>query len=96
MGENKIHREVIPRWRAQGALNLAGELHEMPRKFDKILLKFDPDKPGSLEGHVNNFFLTIHFLGVEHNDIICRLFPYTFLGKSSTWYFNLPVGSITD
>jgi hypothetical protein len=75
---------------------MAGELHEMPRKFDKLLPKFDPDKPGSPEDHVNNFFLAIHLLGVEHDDIVCRLFPYTFLGKSSTWYFSLPAGSITD
>jgi hypothetical protein len=60
---------------------MAGELHEMPRKFDKLLPKFDPDKPGSPEDHVNNLFLAIHLLGVQHDDVVCRLFPYTFLGK---------------
>lgn len=48
MGENMVHIEVIPRWRAHGALNMDGQLHEMPRKFDN-LLKFDPDKLGSQE-----------------------------------------------
>jgi hypothetical protein len=33
---------------------MAEKIHEMPRKFEKILLKFDPDKPGSPKDHVNN------------------------------------------
>jgi hypothetical protein len=72
------------------------ELHEMPRNFDNLLLKFNPDKLGSPEDHVNNLFLAIHILGVEHDDVVCGIFPYTFLGKSSTWYFILPVESIID
>jgi hypothetical protein len=28
--------------------------------------------------------------------VVCRLFPYTFSGKASTWYFILPPGSITE
>jgi hypothetical protein len=75
---------------------MAGQLHEMPRKFDKILPKFKPDKSGSLEDHVNNLFLAIHLLGAEHDDIVCRIFPYTFSRKASTWYFILLVRSITD
>jgi hypothetical protein len=68
----------------------------MPRKFDNILPKLDPDKLGSSEYHVNNFFLAIHILGVQHDDVVYRLFPYTFSRKSSTRYFILHVGSITD
>jgi hypothetical protein len=68
----------------------------MPRKFDKLLPKFDLDKPGSPEDYVNNLFLSIHILGVENHDVVCRLFPYTFLIKASTWYFSLPVRSIID
>jgi hypothetical protein len=81
MGENINHREVIPHWRAQGALNLAGQLHEMPREFDKVLPKFDPDKSGSPEDHLNNFFLATHLLNVQHEDVVCRIFPYTFQEK---------------
>jgi hypothetical protein len=33
---------------------------------------------------------------VQHEDVVCRMFPYTFENSSSTWYFNLPVGSITS
>ena len=28
--------------------------------------------------------------------MLCRLFPYTFEGKASTWYFSLLEGSITN
>jgi hypothetical protein len=81
MGEKMNQTEVIPRWRAQGALNMAGKLHEIPRKFDKLLPKFDPDKPGSLEDHVNNFFLAIHLLGVEHDGSSVGYFLTLFLGN---------------
>jgi hypothetical protein len=35
-------------------------------------------------------------MNVQHEDIICMLFPYTFENSASMWYFNLPVGSITS
>ena len=31
--------------------------------------------------------LAIRPRSVEHEDVVCRLFPYTFDGNSSTWYF---------
>jgi hypothetical protein len=33
---------------------------------------------------------------VEHEEVVCRLFPYTFEGEASTWYFSLTTGSITS
>jgi hypothetical protein len=35
-------------------------------------------------------------MNVQHEDVVCNIFPYTFENTSSTWYFNLPVGSITS
>jgi hypothetical protein len=35
-------------------------------------------------------------MNVQHEDVVCRLFPYTFENSASTWYFNLPVVSITN
>jgi hypothetical protein len=75
----------------QGDLNLAEPLHEMPRKPEKLLPKFDPDRPGSPEDHIKNFFLATLLLNVQHEDVVCRLFPYTFSGRASTWYFNFPL-----
>jgi hypothetical protein len=35
-------------------------------------------------------------MDVQHEDVVCHIFPYTFEKLSSMWYFNLPVGSITS
>jgi hypothetical protein len=35
-------------------------------------------------------------MNVQHEDVVCRIFPYTFDNSASTWYFNLLVGSITS
>ena len=35
-------------------------------------------------------------MNVQHEDIVCRIFPYTFENSTSTWYFNLLIGSITS
>jgi len=35
-------------------------------------------------------------LGVADEDIVCRLFPFTLIGATSTWYFSLRIGSITS
>jgi hypothetical protein len=33
---------------------------------------------------------------VQHEDVVCRLFPYTFVGQASTWFFNLATKSIVS
>ena len=33
---------------------------------------------------------------VQHEDVVCRLFPINFEGRESTWYFSLVQGSITN
>jgi hypothetical protein len=33
-------------------------------------------------------------MNVEHEDVVCRMFTYTFENKASMWYYNLPIGSI--
>jgi hypothetical protein len=68
----------------------------MPRKEEKLLLKFDPDWPSSPKDHVKKIFLVICLLNVRHEDVVCRIFPYTFAGRASTWYFNLPPSSLTS
>jgi hypothetical protein len=35
-------------------------------------------------------------MNVQHEDMVCRMFPYTLDNSDSTWYFILPVGSITS
>ena len=40
--------------------------------------------------------ISLRLLDVKHEDVVCILFPYTFLGKASTWFFSLVVGSIAS
>jgi hypothetical protein len=40
--------------------------------------------------------LAVRLMNVQHEDVVCRLFPYTFENKSSTWYFSLAQASITS
>jgi hypothetical protein len=35
-------------------------------------------------------------MNVQHEDVVYRLFPYTFENKTSTWLFSLEESSITS
>ena len=35
-------------------------------------------------------------MNVQHEDVVCRLFPLAFKGKATVWYFSLTQGSITS
>lgn len=45
---------------------------------------------------INIFMLTVQPMNLEHEDVVCRLFPHTFQGKSSIWYFCLSTRPITS
>ena len=40
--------------------------------------------------------LSLRLLDVQHEDVVCRLFPYTFVSQASTWFFSLAIGSIAS
>ena len=62
--------------------------HPLPKHPEKWLPKFDQDSNQSAEDHIKKFMLAIRLRSVEHDDVVCRLFPYTYEGNSSTWYFS--------
>jgi hypothetical protein len=61
-----------------------------------LLPKYDHETSGFPEDHIKKFILVIRLMKVQHEDVVCRLFPYIFENSASTWYFNFPVGSITS
>jgi hypothetical protein len=83
-------------WLARDAFSIPGEVHNLPRHLEKLLPKFDPETSRWPEGHIKKIILAIRLMNVQHEYVVCRLFPYTFEKSASTWYFNLPVGSITS
>ena len=50
----------------------------------------------SVDDHLQSFSLALEALDVEHEDVVCRLFPHTLKGKLASWYFGLQANSITD
>jgi ribonuclease HI len=74
-------------WLDQDAVAVPGAQHPLPKHPEKWLPKFDPDSKQIAEDHIKKFMLAIRLCNVEHEDVVCRLFPYTFEGNASTWYF---------
>jgi hypothetical protein len=81
---------------ARDVTAIPGWVHNLPRHPKKMLPKYDPETSGLPKYHINKFILVIRLMNVQHEDVVCRIFPYTFEKSSSTWCFNLPVGSITS
>ena len=75
---------------------MPGNQHPLPKHPEKLLPKFNPELKEPTEDHVKKFMLAVQLLDVEHKDVVFGLFPYTFEGKASTWYFSLTTGSITN
>ena len=40
--------------------------------------------------------LSLRLMDVQYEYLVCNLFPYTFIGQASTWFFSLIVGSIAS
>ena len=85
-----------PVWRAIIPLNLDAPLHDLPKLPKKVLPKFDPRKGVSVKDHLHNFYMALNLLNVDHDDVVCILFQYTFEPKASSWHFSLQANSIVN
>jgi hypothetical protein len=92
---NDQHENNHP-WLSRDSLVILGKLHHFPRHPEKLLPKFDPETFGFLEDHIKKFILEILLTNVQHEYLLCIFFPYTFENSTSTWYFNLLIGSINS
>ena len=50
----------------------------------------------SVDDHIQSFLLDLEALDVEHEDVVCRIFPHTLKVKVASWYFGLQANSITN
>jgi hypothetical protein len=73
---------VIPPWLSEGALNLAEPLHEMPRKQKNSFQNLIQTNLAHQKIILRIYFLATHLQNVRYEDVVCRLFPYTFAGKA--------------
>ena len=85
-----------PSWRSRTPLNLDPPFHSLPQNPKKELPKFNPEKGILEEDHLQSFYLALELLVVEHEDVVCRIFPHTFEAKANAWYFSLQANSIID
>ena len=70
----------VPRrpWISPRVVVVHGPTHDLLRHPEQFLPKFDHDNMECLEDHVSKFMLAVNSMGVQHEDVVCRLIPYTF------------------
>ncbi|CAF4166785.1 unnamed protein product [Adineta steineri] len=83
-------------WLATDSVAVLRAQHPLPKHLENFLPKFDPDNDISPENRIKQFMLSLRLLVVQHEDVVCILFPYTFVGHASTWFFSLAPGSISS
>jgi hypothetical protein len=88
----------VPRipWRTPRAFNVPRNQHDLLKNPNKWLPKFNPESKETPDDHIDKFMLVVNLRDIEHGDVACILFPYTFEGEASTWYFSLQANSITN
>ena len=83
-------------WLLRDALEIPDRHHRLPRHLEKFLPKFNLDSKDPIEDYIQNFMLEKHLMSDQYEDVVYRLFPYTFKGKALTFYFSLPHRSFTS
>jgi hypothetical protein len=83
-------------WFAVDSIAVTGAQHPLPKHPKKLLPKFDLGNDVTPEDYIKQFMLSLRLMDVQHEDMVCRLFLYTFIDRASTRFFNLTVGSITS
>ena len=58
-------------------------MHALPPHHENSLPKFDPREGISVDDHLQSFFLALEVLVVEHEDLVCTLFPHTLKAKAA-------------
>ncbi|CAF1514586.1 unnamed protein product [Adineta steineri] len=83
-------------WLAIASVAVPEAQHPLPKHPEKLLPKFDPDNDITPKDHIKQFMFSLRLLDVQHEDVVCRLFPYTFVAQASTWFFRIAPGSIAS
>ena len=77
-------------WISADAIVVPGAQHPLLKHLKNILPKFDLDNDVSHEDHMKQFMFSLRLMDMHHEDVVYRLFPYTFISKASTWFLVLP------
>ena len=83
-------------WLDKDVVFIPGKQLKLPKNIEKWIPKFNPDERYPVEDHIKTFMQSVSLRNAVHEYVVCRLFPYSFEGKASTWYFSLESGSINS
>jgi hypothetical protein len=83
-------------WLATNSIMVLGTKHPLPKHPENHLPKFDLNNDVTPKDHVKTIMLFLILMDVQHEYVVCRLFPYTFVGQGFTWFFSLAAGSIAS
>ena len=67
-------------WNNPRTIAMKLPLHPLPKHIERWIPKFNLDDGLATEEHLHNFMVAINLNGVFEEDVVCRLFPYTFEG----------------
>ena len=81
-------------WLDKDVVFIPGKQLKLPKNLEKWIPKFNPDERYLVEDHIKTFMQSVSLRNAVHEYVVCRLFLYSFEGKSSTWYFSLEARSI--
>jgi hypothetical protein len=62
-------------WLAPKSIVVPDAQHPFPKHLEKLLRKFDPDKDVTPQDHIKQFMLSLRQIDVQHEYVVCRLFP---------------------
>lgn len=74
--------------------NILGGTHDLPRNPNKFYSNFYFGGPRSVEEHIKAFKDAVVCNSIQHQDVVCRLFPYLLGDNEYNWYLTLPANSI--
>ena len=75
---------------------MPSSLHPLLKLPERWLPKFNRGDDLPAEKHLHNYMLAINLNEIYEEDIVVRLFPYTLIGLTGSWYFSLLANSITS
>ena len=83
-------------WLDLDTVFVLGKQHKFPKNPEKWIPKLNLDERSLSKDHIKTFMKSIQSRNVIHEDVVCILFPYSFEGHASTWYFSLDFGTINS
>ena len=83
-------------WVTINSIAISGPTHPFPKNPQVFLPKYEPDDDVLPEYHIKQFMGALNLMNVEHEDVVCILFPHILQGKATKWFFNLSLGCITS